>query len=250
MKCFFKDMDDNHVNKPIRTSLFNKLKRQIQGDNLDLSVTLSKNKKQNKKKTQTIPKEKKAKIKKITTKEPKKTKQYTKKQVIKTIIPQIQKRRTIIRAPRSGWITFLMNEMDNRNLPLNPLTQLVAPIWANMTPEEREPYNQLYREDLARYKEELKNLSPTEKQIMRKQRKLKRNSKKIFGKKPLTAFMFFMQKNRTCVLEEHPGSTVPEVAQILGKKWKQMAEEEKSIYHNLASSAKKEYHKRIEMKEL
>jgi upstream-binding transcription factor len=173
-------------------------------------------------------------------------------ELIEQPIKQVAKRepkvvtRKVVRIPRSGWITFLMNEKEHRGLPLNQLTRVLAPIWANMSVQEKEPYQKLYLEDLERYKLELKNLSSSDRQIIRRQRKMKRNKRKTHDKKPLSSFMFFMQKNRMTLVQENPTLTVPQIAKLLGQQWREMSEEEKSVYHNLAVNAKKEYETRQE----
>lgn len=46
----------------------------------------------------------------------------------------------------------------------------------------------------------------------------------------LNAFMVFSKENRQAVKDENPEASVTEVAKILGEKWRNLSEEEKSQY--------------------
>jgi hypothetical protein len=168
-----------------------------------------------------------------------------KKQQLK-IAGSLLKKRLIIRSPRSGWIAFLMNrkKIDVTN-PLKKVTKESSPIWAAMTMEEKEPYNKLYELDVKRYREDLAKLSPTELKFLKQQRKLKRKTKVTTVKRPRSCFMIYMNKNRAEVVEENPKLSVPQIAQLIGEKWKSLTPEERDIYICLAKEERIQYDQKI-----
>ena len=155
------------------------------------------------------------------------------------------KKRKVVRGPRSGWITFLMNEKQNDPQPLPILTKKLGPVWKAMTEEQKLPFKALYEQDLQRYKHDLENISPSDKQFLRSEKRKKRqlNSKK--EKKPLSAFMFFTQLRRPAVVIDNPGMTVPQIASLMGQKWRALSQEEKQEYIILEQNAKQHYLQKI-----
>ncbi len=158
---------------------------------------------------------------------------------------KVSKKRKVVRGPRSGWITFLMNEKQNDPQPLPILTKKLGPIWKAMTEEEKMPFKALYEQDLQRYKHDLENISLIDKQFLRSEKRKKRqlNSKK--EKKPLSAFMFFTQLRRPAVVIDNPGCSVPQIASLMGQKWRALSQEEKQEYVIMEQSAKKQYLEKI-----
>jgi hypothetical protein len=194
---------------------------------------------------QKIKTNKKPKLEKVKIKPQKKKTKKEERLESKLIAKEQARKRSKVKKPisppRSAWIMFLMNEKDRQGLPLNQLTQVVGPIWKNMTEEAKEPYKQLYEDDVERYKTELNNLSLADKQLMRKLRKLKRKERSNGCKQPLSSFMFFSQNNRTLVVNQNPGASVPQIQSLMGLKWQSLSPTEKLIYEKLATKAKKEY---------
>jgi hypothetical protein len=150
-------------------------------------------------------------------------------------------KRKVCRGPRSAWIIFVMQSKQNNPEPLPQLTKKIGPIWRGMSPEEKRPYEILYEQDLERYKHDLENISPMDKQFLRSERRKKRqlNSKK--EKKPLSAFMFFTQLKRPEVVIDNPGATVPQIASLMGEKWRLLSEDGKNVYKVMELNAKKQY---------
>ena len=48
-------------------------------------------------------------------------------------------------------------------------------------------------------------------------------------KKPLSAYMVWLQENREAIKRKHPGSSVAEVAKRAGEMWKTITAEEKAV---------------------
>ena len=48
-------------------------------------------------------------------------------------------------------------------------------------------------------------------------------------KKPLSAYMLWLQENRASFKEKYPGITVTEIGKKAGEMWKQISKEEKQV---------------------
>jgi histone H3/H4 len=66
-------------------------------------------------------------------------------------------------------------------------------------------------------------------------------------KRPSTAYFIFMNERRTGVRADNPGATIGTVGKILGQKWQELAEEEKTLYQNTANRLKEEYNEHVKL---
>jgi structure-specific recognition protein 1 len=66
-------------------------------------------------------------------------------------------------------------------------------------------------------------------------------------KRPMTAFILFSNEYRTKVVSENPGSSIGDVAKILGAKWKEITEQEKKIFEAKAAQDKLRYQAEMEV---
>ena len=62
-------------------------------------------------------------------------------------------------------------------------------------------------------------------------------------KRPMNAFMMFAKENRTQLREDNPELKVTEVSKLLGAKWREMTEDEKSPFTKEAKRLKDIYDK-------
>lgn len=60
-------------------------------------------------------------------------------------------------------------------------------------------------------------------------------------KRPLSAYMLYVQKNRAAYVAKFPDAKFPEVGRALGVQWNAMSESDKSVYSNEAALLKKAY---------
>eukprot|EP00005_Dracoamoeba_jomungandri_P006114 CAMPEP_0174251592 /NCGR_PEP_ID=MMETSP0439-20130205/1359_1 /TAXON_ID=0 /ORGANISM="Stereomyxa ramosa, Strain Chinc5" /LENGTH=314 /DNA_ID=CAMNT_0015331935 /DNA_START=27 /DNA_END=971 /DNA_ORIENTATION=+ len=72
----------------------------------------------------------------------------------------------------------------------------------------------------------------------RKQKKIKDPN---LPKRPLSAYLFFCQEKRGELKEQQPDKSFTELAKLLGEKWREMSDEEKSKYVEMGERAKEEY---------
>nr|CAD1842296.1 unnamed protein product [Ananas comosus var. bracteatus] len=64
-------------------------------------------------------------------------------------------------------------------------------------------------------------------------------------KQPMSAFFLFSKERRSALLEEN--KNVREIAKIAGEEWKNMTEERRAPYEEIARKEKEEYHRQMEI---
>lgn len=79
--------------------------------------------------------------------------------------------------------------------------------------------------------------------------KVKKRKLRVRGKpkKPLTAFLLYVQVRRNIVKLNNPHMTIAEITTEIGKEWRQLSEEEKEPYVQLYKEAKKKYDEALEV---
>lgn len=67
-------------------------------------------------------------------------------------------------------------------------------------------------------------------------------------KRPMNAYMLFSKEKRGEIIQQKPElkSKVTEVAKLIGNHWKEMTDEEKAKYQNLALEDKQRYESEIQ----
>jgi hypothetical protein len=113
----------------------------------------------------------------------------------------------------------------------NSLEKAVADAWRSLTPEQKQPYNKLYREDQKRFEAELASgLVP----------KPKRNACSTGDplpepKKPLNSWALFQQQERKCNVKDSEGN------KALLAKWKSLTPDERASFIQKAKDDKDRY---------
>lgn len=95
-----------------------------------------------------------------------------------------------------------------------------------MTPEERQPFEDLAREDKARY--ELESSTYTGPWKIPARRRATKD--KDAPKRPMSAFLSYSHVNRATVRAKHPEKDNIEVSRVLAKMWKEAPQEEKQMH--------------------
>jgi len=72
-------------------------------------------------------------------------------------------------------------------------------------------------------------------------RKKRKKGSKVGPKKPLSSYMLYVQKNRPDIVLRHPDAKFTDIGKMLGSQWAKMSEEEKKMYHDMASEEKNRY---------
>ncbi|KAF2313434.1 hypothetical protein GH714_010980 [Hevea brasiliensis] len=170
------------------------------------------------------------------------------------------------------WCKDQWNEVkkENPDAEFKEISNILGSKWKNVSAEEKKPYEEKYqaekeaylqvmakekREDEAMelWEEEQKQktaMELLEQYIQFKQEAEKENKKSkkekdpLKPKQPMSAFFLFSNERRTALLAE--GKNVLEVAKIAGEEWKNMTEEERRPYEEMAKKNKEKYMQELE----
>lgn len=143
-------------------------------------------------------------------------------------------------------------------LPEAKLTEVMKALsnqWNNISNEEKEQWKQKQEEMKEEYKEKVisfdEGLTPEERAFLEekrgpKMRQLAKEKSKLLGrpKRPLTAYIIFVQKNIRG-MESPTGSTAVERIQTLAQTWNNMTSEEKEEYVVESRQAFEQYQKDV-----
>ena len=72
---------------------------------------------------------------------------------------------------------------------------------------------------------------------------MKQNSARI--RKPASAFMYFSKANRDYIHKQGPGIKKEQIGKLLGEMWRELSDEEKVQYNNLAQQDQERYDREI-----
>ncbi|KAJ7365411.1 hypothetical protein OS493_005518 [Desmophyllum pertusum] len=143
-------------------------------------------------------------------------------------------------------------------LPEAKLTEVMKALsnqWKNISNEEKEQWKQIQEKMKEEYKEKVisfdEGLTPEERAFLEekrgpKMRQLAKEKSKLLGrpKRPLTAYIIFVQKNIRG-MESPTGSTAVERIQTLAQTWNNMTSEEKEEYVVESRQAFEQYQKDV-----
>lgn len=164
----------------------------------------------------------------------------------KNVQKKLIKRRNILKGAKTAWIFFCDENRDkilkeNPDLAFGDVCKKLAPMWNNLTLEEKHPYVQMHLKDKLRYQNKLKNLSEEEKRQLRRYRRYKRSMKKNKPKSALSPYMFFVIEKRSDIVKEEPDADFRTIGRLLGKRWKEMSSKDKDIYYKRSELDKERY---------
>ncbi|XP_059401436.1 high mobility group-T protein-like [Carassius carassius] len=111
--------------------------------------------------------------------------------------------------------------------------------WKTMSGKEKGKFEDMAKQDKARYEREMKNYIPP------KGEKKKRFKDPNAPKRPPSAFFIFCSEFRSKVKEETPGLSIGDVAKRLGEMWNKTSAEDKQPFEKKAAKLKEKYEKDI-----
>jgi len=123
------------------------------------------------------------------------------------------------------------------NVQVTEISKKCSEKWKTMTPAEKQRFYELAQKDAERYQAEVAAFGGED--AMRKRKRAKKDPNA--PKRALSAFFFFSQIKRPDVQQGHPEWKVGQVAQELGRQWKDLTETEKKKYEEMASRDKVRY---------
>uniref|UniRef100_I3K4E7 High mobility group box 1a n=3 Tax=Oreochromis TaxID=8139 RepID=I3K4E7_ORENI len=112
--------------------------------------------------------------------------------------------------------------------------------WKTMSAKEKGKFEDMARQDKARYEREMMNYVPA-----RGGKKKKKYKDPNAPKRPPSAFFIFCSEFRPKVKGESPGLSIGDVAKRLGEMWNSTAAEDKQPYEKKAAKLKEKYEKDI-----
>lgn len=155
-------------------------------------------------------------------------------------------RRSIIKGAKTAWIYFC-NERRPQLLAANPklsfgdVCKQLAPVWTNLTPEEKAPYVEQHIQDKKRFKEAQANLTPEQIKHLKRNKRHKRQVKRFRPKAGLSPYMFYVITKRSQIAAANSTKTFQEIGKLLGATWNSMTPEAKSVYEVMSQQDKKRY---------
>nr|GMD05543.1 high mobility group B protein 6-like isoform X1 [Ipomoea batatas] len=172
---------------------------------------------------------------------------------------------------------------ENKNV--KEVAKIAGEEWRNMTDEQKAPYEEgamknkeqyakemeIYRKNkeeeaanskkeedemdklrkheamqLLKKKEKAENLIKKTKEEQKKKQKEEKNTDPNKPKKPATSYLLFSKEERKKIAEEKPGTNNSTVTALISVKWKEMSEEDKQVWNNMAAEAMEAYKKELE----
>jgi hypothetical protein len=100
----------------------------------------------------------------------------------------------------------------------------IAHLWKSVTEEDKAKYIAQSEKDKRRYKDEMSRYEPP---------------KKI--KRPRSSYAFFMKDMRQEISEEHPDKNPRELMGYIAQAWKNISDEDKAKYNQMAAEDKSRY---------
>ncbi|XP_072961753.1 high mobility group B protein 6-like [Typha angustifolia] len=171
------------------------------------------------------------------------------------------------------WCKDQWNEMkkENPDADFIETSNALGAKWKTLSAEERKPYEEKYQQEKEAYlqivgQEKRENVAMKlleEEQMQRtamelleqylqfKQeadsgnKKSKKEKDPLKPKQPMSAFFLFSKERRTTLLKE--SNNILEIAKIAGEEWKNMTEEQKAHYEEIAKEQKEEYARQMEV---
>ncbi|CAL4062545.1 unnamed protein product [Meganyctiphanes norvegica] len=139
------------------------------------------------------------------------------------------------------------------------ISKLWGERWKEISDEEKGKYEEMAEMDKERYAREMANWNPTPDEIYGKSKKINLTNKRGPRKKKLktkdpnlpkrgqSAFFFYAKVARQEVLKITPDMIAKDVAKELGRKWKELSDEEKSHFNTQAEDDRKRYWEEMEI---
>jgi len=131
----------------------------------------------------------------------------------------------------------------NENVQVTEISKKCSEKWKTMAQGEKQRFFELAQKDAERYTAECVSLGGED--AMRKRKRAKKDPNA--PKRALSAFFCFSSVKRSEVSQGHPEWKIGQVAQELGRQWKDLTEDMKKVYEEMAQRDKGRYE--IEMRD-
>jgi len=128
----------------------------------------------------------------------------------------------------------------NQSVVFVEFSKKCAERWKAMNDKEKKRFYDMAEQDKKRHEAEMASYVPVGGQ---KRKKIKKDPNQ--PKRSLSAFFFFCADERAAVKQKDPTLSVGEVAKILGARWSQIPEANKSLYEQRALQDKERYEREM-----
>ncbi|XP_058096079.1 high mobility group B protein 6-like [Magnolia sinica] len=171
------------------------------------------------------------------------------------------------------WCKDQWNEVkkEKPDADFKEISNILGGKWKNLSAEEKKPYEEKYQADKESYlqvvgkekreKEALNLLEEEQKQKMamelleqylqfkqeadKENKKTRKERDPLKPKQPLTAFFLYSNERRVALLTEN--KNVLEVSKLLGEEWKNLSEEKRAPYEEIAKKQREDYLQQMEL---
>jgi hypothetical protein len=153
-------------------------------------------------------------------------------------------------APKRGKTSYIFFCVKKRNeikesypdMSAKEIIKELGKVWRSLSDDEKETYVNMSVKDRNRYEEEISNyVAPTNIGFLNPKK-----TKRSGPKRGLTAYIYFCKDHRDTLKEEQPELSTKEITTGLGKKWKELTDDEKVPFVKLAANDKTRYEKEKE----
>jgi hypothetical protein len=147
---------------------------------------------------------------------------------------------------RSAYMYFSMDERvkikaENAEIKFGDAMKLCGERWKVLGEEEKKKYVQMADDDKVRYAEEMKAYTPPDEASETKKRKRKPKKDPRAPKRNKSAYMCFMATARGKVVAENPEAKQTEIMKLAAGQWRELDEEGKKKYEEMAAKDKERY---------
>lgn len=145
--------------------------------------------------------------------------------------------------PKSSYILFCMEKRQglkdkNPEMKATSITSELGKMWQKLSDTQKAKYAKKAEEDKKRYAAEMEDYTPPETDESDSGKKKK---EKTGPKRSKSAYIFFCESERKVLKEEMPELKGKETSTELGKRWKELSDEDKTPFQALADEDKERY---------
>ncbi|KAE8694630.1 High mobility group B protein 13 [Hibiscus syriacus] len=203
--------------------------------------------------------------------------QLKKLQKMKEFKPNMDKKEKKKKRPSPPYILWCKDQWnevkkENPEADFKEVSNILGAKWKTITAEEKKPYEEKYQAEKEAYlqviakekreTEAMKLFEDEHKQKMamellqqylqfkeeaekKETKKIKKERDPLKPKQPMSAFFLFSNERRVALLADN--KNILEVAKIAGEEWKNMTEEQRGQYEEMAKKNKEKYRQEMEV---
>jgi hypothetical protein len=157
---------------------------------------------------------------------------------------------------KSAYIFFVEeqraeHDQNGEQLSFSELSKKCGALWADMDDEDKAPFVKLSDKDRKRHQREMENYVPPEadsdsdSEDERPKKKKKKVKDPNAPKRPITAYFYFAADKRPEIKKENPDYGITQIAQVIGEHWRNLDDEDKHPFEELAAKDKARYVKEM-----